>query len=278
MILKWSWRVRSMPPMPSTNACALVGGGMVRQPTADQLLHAPPAVTGRCWSGGAASGFRSTRRRGPPCPPGTSWPARSACCGRRDSSGRYWFCTSSTKWLRSRWRPGPVIFGGTGVKPQLVDEQLGRVEHAGGLGEEFVFGGAVSLKVWLVQGPGRLFDEEIGREPRVVEPLHDLLGHAAHRHRLVHLLAGAVEKVLVSAFERCPQTRSSRTFGGKKSSSQCCRVGINPDQKIERPPKFNCGCSPMKSSSFASSNRSAARTCAHPNFFATLWFRNRQRL
>ena len=31
------------------------------------------------------------------------------------------------------------VFGGTRVKPQLVNEQLGRVEHARGLGEEILF-------------------------------------------------------------------------------------------------------------------------------------------
>ena len=95
-----------------------------------------------------------------------------------------------------------AVFGSAWVKPQLVYEQFGRVEYAGGLGEEFVFGCAVSSKVWLVQGPRRLFDNEIGREPRIAESLDDLLSHAAHRHRLIHLLACSVEQVPLIAFER----------------------------------------------------------------------------
>ena len=115
------------------------------------------------------------------------------------------FCTFSTKWLRSSWRTGlspSVAFAGIiGGKPQLVDKQLGRVEHAGGFGEEFFAGAEVRLKVWLVQSPGRFLDVEIGREPRVLEPRHYLLGHAAHRLRLVHFLAGVVEEAPLDALE-----------------------------------------------------------------------------
>ena len=75
------------------------------------------------------------------------------------------------------------------------------------------FRGSVSLKVWLVQGPGRLSDEEIGREPRVAEPLHNLLGRAAHRHRFIHLPAGLVEQARLGIAQASRREHPAPSWG-----------------------------------------------------------------
>jgi hypothetical protein len=77
------------------------------------------------------------------------------------------------------------------------------------------------------------------------------------------------------AWFRRPLSRASLTFGGKKSSSQPWIEGINPDQKIDRPPKVSCGFSPMK---FCESEVPPCQKVSHPKCFAKLAFEKRQRL
>ena len=71
--------------------------------------------------------------------------------------------------------------------------------------------------------------------------------------------------------------RSLFTSSGKKSSSHVCRLGINPAQKIERPPKFNCGFSPIKNSPFSEASF-GCENVRQPNLRETLRFGNRQML
>ena len=73
-----------------------------------------------------------------------------------------------------------VAVGDAGGEADLVDEELGGVEDAGGFGEEGVPGGAGCLEVWLVHGAGGLADGEVGGEGAVLESLDDLVGDGSH--------------------------------------------------------------------------------------------------
>ena len=134
-------------------------------------------------------------------------------------------------------QPGPVAVAHARRQADLVDQQLGGVEHAGRLGEELVLRRAVAAQVGLVQRARRLLDQEVLRPAR----------SAAAARRSPRAVAPIDRDSFIVSPARLsrPASRSWRTRGGKKSSSQPWTAGIRPDQKIERPPKLSCGFSPM---------------------------------
>jgi hypothetical protein len=91
-----------------------------------------------------------------------------------------------------------------GREAGLVDEQLGGVEHTGGLGEEAILGRAVWHQVRLVQGAGRFLDGEVERERALPQLRYDRLRGGAHRPRFVHRFARRVEQ---AALQILPDAR-----------------------------------------------------------------------
>ena len=149
----------------------------------------------------------------------------------------------------------------------LIDQQLGGVEHAGGLGEELVLRRAVGIEIGLVERARRFLDREVAARAGTA---------AAASRRPARSIPSIATRSSSRppAFSR-PPARSCRTCGGKKSSSQPWTVGISPDQKIERPPKFSCGFSPMKCCEL---DFPPCQNVSQPKCLARLAFEKRQRL
>src|SRR5688572_15808453 len=84
----------------------------------------------------------------------------------------------------------PVVIA---VPTQLIDEKLGRVEHARGLDEEAPSQCARFVQIGLMQRTRRLLDQKVAAERRRLKSFDDLLGEGAEAHGLVHLAAGGFE-------------------------------------------------------------------------------------
>jgi hypothetical protein len=81
-----------------------------------------------------------------------------------------------------------------GCQTNLVDEEFGGVEDAGGLGEELVLRRAVGFKIWLVEGAGGLLDREVLRQRTLPQSGDQRSCRGSHGAGFVHHLAGFVEQ------------------------------------------------------------------------------------